>query len=85
VFSDVVEPVLLGTAMVASVGAGQNPDLFAALDAMAPEQVTVDPHPRWQAAHEAAYRTYLRLFEVRNEIESRSRGVVESISRREAR
>jgi ribulose kinase len=85
VFSDITEPVLLGTAMVASVGAGRNPNLFAALDAMAPEQVTLDPHPRWQAAHEAAYRSYLRLFEVRNEIESRSKGVAEPVSRPEAR
>jgi FGGY-family pentulose kinase len=85
VFSDITEPVLLGTAMVASVGAGRNPNLFAALDAMAPEQVTLDPHPRWQAAHEAAYRSYLRLFEVRNEIESMSKGVAEPVSRPEAR
>jgi FGGY-family pentulose kinase len=85
VFSDVTEPVLLGTAMVASVAAGQNPDLFAALDAMAAEQVTIDPLPQWQAAHEAAYRTYLRLFEVRNEIESWSGGAAESVSPSEAR
>ncbi|SFU76363.1 FGGY-family pentulose kinase [Methylobacterium sp. 174MFSha1.1] len=63
------EPVLLGTAMVAATAAGLVPDLFAALDAMAPEQAALTPDPAWARAHERAYRTYLTLFEVRNAVE----------------
>jgi ribulose kinase len=71
--------VLLGTAMVAAVGAGRHRDLFAALDAMAPEQRTLEPDPRWRAAHDAAYRTYLKLFAARNEIERDSRAAHEAM------
>jgi FGGY-family pentulose kinase len=73
VVTDTAEPVLLGTAMVAAVTAGYAPDLFAALDAMAPAQSALPADPRWRAAHDAAYRIYLRLFDVRNEIEREAR------------
>jgi FGGY-family pentulose kinase len=73
VVSDTAEPVLLGTAMVAAVTAGLYPDLFAALDGMAPAQRGLPPDPRWRAAHEAAYVVYLKLFDVRNEIEAEAR------------
>jgi FGGY-family pentulose kinase len=72
--SDTAEPVLLGTAMVASVAAGLQPDLFAALDAMAPARHALPADPEWQAAHDAAYAIYLKLFAVRNEIEALARG-----------
>ena len=60
------EPVLLGTAMVAAVGAGMQPDLMAALRAMDPGQDLLRADPAWAAAHDIAYRIYLRLFETRN-------------------
>jgi D-ribulokinase len=66
------EPVLLGTAMVAAVGAGLQPDLFAALDAMSAPQRAHAADPRWARAHDAAYATYLKLFAIRNEIEAQS-------------
>lgn len=75
VLSDAPEPVLLGTAMVAAVAGGLHGDLFAALDAMAPDQRTVPADPAWKAAHEAAYRTYLKLFSVRNEVEAAARAL----------
>ncbi|WP_181699046.1 FGGY-family carbohydrate kinase [Chthonobacter albigriseus] len=75
VISDTAEPVLLGTAMVASVAAGTHADLFAALDAMAPEQRVEKADPAWKAAHEDAYRAYLKLFAVRNEIEAAARRI----------
>lgn len=75
VLSDSTEPVLLGTAMVAAVGAGLQPDLFAALEAMAPAQERLTPDPRWRAAHEAAYRLYLKLFAFRNEIEREAKAL----------
>ncbi len=67
VLSDAPEQVLLGTAMVASVAAGLQPDLFAALDAMAPAQREVEADPAWAAAHDVAYQIYETLFSVRNE------------------
>jgi len=73
VVCDSAEPVLLGTAMVAAVTAGFAPDLFAALDAMAPAQRSLPADPAWRAAHDAAYRVYLRLFDVRNDIERQAR------------
>lgn len=73
VISHSPEPVLLGTAMVASVAAGLHPDLFVALDAMAPEQTIHKADPGWVTANEFAYATYLKLFAVRNEIEAESR------------
>jgi D-ribulokinase len=73
VISHSPEPVLLGTAMVASVAAGLYPDLFAALDAMAPEQTIHKADPLWTAANDAAYSTYLKLFAIRNEIEAEGR------------
>jgi ribulose kinase len=73
VISHSPEPVLLGTAMVASVAAGLHPDLFAALDAMAPEQTIHKADPGWVTANEFAYATYLKLFAVRNEMEAESR------------
>ncbi len=60
------EPVLLGTAMVAAVGAGLQPDLMAAMRAMDPGQEVLRPDPGWAGAHEVAYRIYRRLFETRN-------------------
>jgi D-ribulokinase len=73
VTSETGEPVLLGTAMVAATGAGLYPDLFTALQAMAPEQTTHPIDPDWAAAHDAAYRIYLKLFAVRNEIETEAK------------
>lgn len=73
VVGEAAEPVLLGTAMVAATAAGLVPDLFGALDAMAPEQAALTPDPAWARAHERAYRTYLTLFEVRNAIERDAR------------
>ncbi|CAN7265704.1 FGGY-family carbohydrate kinase [Phyllobacterium sp. LjRoot231] len=75
VISDTREPVLLGTAMVAAVAAGFHPDLFASLDAMAPRQKTLQADPRWQQAHDAAYRIYLKLFDIRNEVETAGRAL----------
>ena len=68
VISHSPEPVLLGTAMVAAVAAGLYPDLFAALDAMSPEQTIHKAVPISAAANDAAYSTYLKLFAIRNEI-----------------
>lgn len=70
VLSDAPEPVLLGTAMVAAVAAGLHPDLFAALDAMAPVQRTLPADPGWARAHDVSHRIYLKLFSVRNEVEA---------------
>ncbi len=75
VLSDAQEPVLLGTAMTAAVTAGLHPDLFAALDAMAPSQDVAPADPAWWAAHEEAYRIYRRLFDVRNEAQEAGRRV----------
>jgi D-ribulokinase len=72
VLSEAPEPVLLGTAMVAAVTAGLYPDLFAALEAMAPTRTVMPTDPGWARAHEAAYRMYRKLFSVRNEIEAES-------------
>jgi len=79
VLSDTPEPVLLGTAMVAAVGAGLQPDLFAALDAMAPAQRSLPANPGWREAHGRAYEIYLKLFETRNEVE-RAAGRLESLA-----
>lgn len=68
--SDTSEPVLLGTAMVAAVAGGLYDDLFSASDAMAPSQRILAADPQWRRAHDHAYRIYLRLFAVRNEIEA---------------
>lgn len=73
IVTDSEEPVLLGAAMVASVAAGLQPDLFAALDTMAPRSTVLAPDPGWRRAHDRAYATYLRLTQVRNEIEAASR------------
>ncbi|NOJ43640.1 FGGY-family carbohydrate kinase [Bradyrhizobium australiense] len=73
VISHAPEPVLLGTAMVAAVAAGLHPDLFAALDAMAPEQTIHTADPTWATANDVAYSTYLKLFAIRNEIEVEGR------------
>ena len=73
VISGASEPVLLGTAMVAAVAAGLQPDLFAALDAMAPAQRTLTADPAWARAHQGAYATYLKLFAIRNEVEAADR------------
>ncbi len=75
VISDTREPVLLGTAMVAAVAAGLHKDLFASLEAMAPRQETLDADPRWWRAHDAAYRVYLKLFAIRNEVETAGRAL----------
>jgi D-ribulokinase len=50
--SDTPEPVLLGTAMVASVAAGLYLDLFAALEAMAPAQRPLPKDGRRRNAHD---------------------------------
>lgn len=60
------EPVLLGTAMVAAVGAGLQPDLMAAMAAMDPGQEVLAADPAWAPAHEIAYRIYRHLFAARN-------------------
>jgi D-ribulokinase len=73
VTSDTSEPVLLGTAMVAATAAGLYPDLFSALEAMAPEQTTQAADPAWAAAHDIAYGIYLRLFSARNAVETEAR------------
>jgi D-ribulokinase len=73
VISETSGPVLLGTAMVAATAAGLYPDLFAALEAMAPQQVTRSADPVWAAAHNIAYGIYLKLFMTRNDIEMESR------------
>lgn len=78
VLSDTPEPVLLGTAMVASVTAGLRADLFEALDAMAPAQQDAPADPVWARAHDAAYRIYRKLFAVRNETEAEARAVIEA-------
>ena len=75
VLSNTPEPVLLGTAMVAAVAGGLAPDLFAALEAMAPDQRVLPADPAWRPAQDAAYRTYLKLFSVRNEIETAARAL----------
>lgn len=61
------EPVLLGTAMAAAVAAGVYPDLFVAVDMMAPAQARLTPDPFWRRVHDAAFGIYLRLFEARND------------------
>jgi D-ribulokinase len=73
VVSETPEPVLLGAAMVAAVAAGLHADLFAALDAMAPAASVQRADPAHAAANEAAYRAYLKLFALRNEIEADGR------------
>jgi FGGY-family pentulose kinase len=73
VTSETTEPVLLGTAMVAAVAGGLQPDLMAALDAWAPPQTVHRADPVWAAAHDRAYRVYRRLFDVRAEIEAEIR------------
>lgn len=70
VLSDHPETVLLGTAMVASAAAGGSADLLAALDKMAPRQAVAAADPAWRGPHEAAYRIYRKLFNLRNEIEA---------------
>ncbi|KAA2244333.1 FGGY-family carbohydrate kinase [Salinarimonas soli] len=67
VVSRTPEPVLLGTAMTAAVAAGHYPDLFAAVDAMAPEQEVLEPDPAWAEPHALAYSIYRGLFAARNE------------------
>ncbi|HET7715525.1 MAG TPA: FGGY-family carbohydrate kinase [Bauldia sp.] len=73
VLSDHPETVLLGTSMVASVAAGWSPDLFAAIDRMAPVQSVVPADASWRTRHDHAYRIYLKLFHLRNEVEAESR------------
>jgi len=67
------EPVLLGSAMVAATVAGLYPDLFSALDAMAPVQTTHRADRALAAAHDIAYGIYLKLFSIRNEIETEAK------------
>ena len=67
VVSRTAEPVLLGTAMAAAVAAGVYPNLFVAVDMMAPAQARLSPDPFWRRVHEAAYGIYLRLFSTRND------------------
>jgi len=76
--TDAPEPVLLGTAMVAAVAGGLQPDLYAALDAMAPSQTLLHADPAASAGHESSYRLYLRLAAMRNEIEAEARYSVAS-------
>lgn len=73
VTSETTEPVLLGTAMVAATAAGLYPDLFAALEAMAPRQTLRPADPVWAAAHDIAYGIYLKLFSARNDVEAEAR------------
>jgi D-ribulokinase len=76
IVSETPEPVLLGTAMVASVAAGLYTDLFAALEAMAPAQSPLPRDRMWVHAHDAAYRIYLKLFATRNEIDAEARALL---------
>lgn len=69
VTSATTEPVLLGTAMVAAVAAGLYADLFTALETMSPVQTTHRINPSWAAAHDIAYGIYLKLFDIRNQID----------------
>ncbi len=84
VTSETSEPVLLGTAMVAATAAGLYPDLFSALEAMAPAQTTHPIDPVWAAAHDVAYGIYLKLFAVRNDVEAASRRLDNPASRHAA-
>ena len=59
--------------MVAASAAGLYPDLVAALEAMAPDQTTHEADPLWAAAHDVAYGIYLKLFDIRNEIETEAK------------
>ncbi|MBP0493886.1 FGGY-family carbohydrate kinase [Pararoseomonas indoligenes] len=60
------EPVLLGTAMAASVAAGWQPDLLTAVGNMGTGGEVLAADPAWGRAHELAYGIYGRLFEARN-------------------
>ena len=73
VTSQTSEPVLLGSAMVAATVAGLYPDLFSALEAMAPAQTTHRADRASAAAHDIAYGIYLKLFSIRNEIETEAK------------
>lgn len=75
ILSEAPEPVLLGTAMVAAVASGRHGDLFSALDAMAPEQRAVPADAAWRQAYDRDYGIYLKLFGVRNDIETEARAV----------
>jgi FGGY-family pentulose kinase len=75
VVSDTEEPVLLGTAMVAATAAGLAEDLFAAVDAMAPAQRRLEADPAAARAHDAAYRIYERLFDLRNTLDAEARAM----------
>lgn len=70
VLSEHDEPVLLGGAMVGAVAAGLHLDLATALEAMAPAQRVLPARPGWAAAHDVAYRAYLKLFELRGALET---------------
>jgi len=73
IVSNSAEPVLLGTAMVAAVAGGVYPDLFSALDGMAPDQSVLKANAAWARHHDIAYRIYRKLFATRNEIEAEAR------------
>ena len=73
VLSDAPEPALLGAAMAASVAVGAYPDLFIAAERMSPSQMRQAADSRWRRAHDAAYRIYLKLFDIRNVIAEESR------------
>ena len=73
VIGDSAEPVLLGAAVVAAMAAGLHADLFSALDAMSPQASVQRADPRWARAHERAYAAYLKLFDLRNQIEAAGR------------
>src|SRR5947209_8672940 len=60
------EPMLLGTAMVAATAAGLHGDLMATAEAMAAPEQTIPADAASEPAHDAAYRAYRRLFEIRN-------------------
>lgn len=62
------EPVLLGTAMVAAVGAGLFPDLSTAIAEMSAARDEPPADPRWREAHAAAYRAYEVLSEASNRL-----------------
>jgi ribulose kinase len=61
------------SAMVAAVASGLQPDLFLALDVMAPAQQELRADTAWSQAHNDAYRAYLTLFSIRNEIDAAGR------------
>jgi len=73
--SDVKEPVLLGTAMVAATAAHFYPNLPEAVAHMSPDFIRQVPDHHMRRDHEKAFEIYLHLFEARNHIEDKARAL----------